>query len=98
MAAHLIFLQIESANMRFIDEGLQKIPLLAVIPKTFVKDTEVPVKDGMRSVFQAYRFDGNIGTPPGFSVNLATDPAAFLELRVVFEKTDQLATQIRIQG
>ena len=98
MAAHLILLQIESANMHFYDEGFQKIPLLAVIPKTFVKDTKVPVKDGMGIVFQAFRLDGNIGAPLGFSVNLAADQAAFLELRVVFEKTDQLAAQIQIES
>ena len=96
MAADLIFLQIERANMGFIDEGFQKIPLVAVIPETFVKDTEVPVKDFMGCVFQAYRLDRNIGAPLGFVVNLAADQAVFLELRVVFEKPDQLAAQVLI--
>ena len=63
--------------MHLYDEGFQKIPLLAVIPKTFVKDTKVPVKDGMGIVFQAFRLDGNIGAPLGFSVNLAADQAVF---------------------
>ena len=63
-----------------------------------MKDTKVPVKDGMGIVFQAFRLDGNIEAPLGFSVNLAADQAAFLELRVVFEKTDQFAAQIQIES